>query len=192
MISLGLWLLALGVSVAQAPSIFQQTQGYCSPAVGQTGGNVTITCQGVDPKALEVLNRDLGLTRGQLRLTKDQLEQKTKEADEWARKYHELSQQAAMIRDPNLTPRAKALVQEGKLGEADALLKRSTISMAQYHAIQDGMSSEEVVRILGRPGVEDGRAGNVAGYSWRNADGSLISVTFINGREGSKTQAGLR
>jgi hypothetical protein len=87
MIYLGLWLLVLGVSGMQAASIIQQTEGWCSPAVGQTGGNVTITCQGGDPKALETLNRDLGLTKGLLHLTKEQLDQKTKEANEWYRKY---------------------------------------------------------------------------------------------------------
>jgi hypothetical protein len=89
---------------------------------------------------LDVLYRDLGLTQGQLRLTKEQVEQKTKEANEWARKYHELLRQAELIRDQKLTPQAKALVHEGKLKQADTLLKRSTISMAQYHAIKEGMS----------------------------------------------------
>ena len=56
MIYLGLWLLVLGVSAAEAASITQTTEGWCSPAVGQTGGNVTSICQGVDPKALQRLN----------------------------------------------------------------------------------------------------------------------------------------
>jgi hypothetical protein len=61
MIYLGLWLLVLGVSCVQAASFFQQTEERCSPAIGQTGGNVTVTinCPGVDPKALDALNREL-------------------------------------------------------------------------------------------------------------------------------------
>jgi hypothetical protein len=84
MIHLGLWLLILGVSAAQAASFNQQTDGACSPIVGQTGGNVTLTinCPGVDPKALDALHRELGLSQGQLRHTNQQLEQKTKEANE--------------------------------------------------------------------------------------------------------------
>jgi hypothetical protein len=202
MIYLGLWLLVLGVSAAQAASIIQQTEGWCSPAVGRTVGNVTITmtCQGVDPKALDALNRDLGLTKGQLRLTNQQLEQKTKEANEWARKYRELSQQAEAIQDNKLTPQAKALLSEGKLEEADTLLKRSAISMAQYHAIQTGpetgMSYPEVVKVLGRPGVEHGRSEHpsvtVVNYMWRNADGSGLAIVSTNSRAGSKSQSGLR
>jgi hypothetical protein len=192
MICLGLWLLVLGVSGVQAASIIQQTEGWCSPAVGQTGGNVTITCQGVDPKALDALNGDLGLTKGQLRLTKEQVEQKTKEANEWARKYHELLRQAEIIRDQNLTPQAKAFVHEGKLKEADALLRRSTIRMAQYHAIQEGMSYQEVVNILGRPGVETSRGGNLVNYHWLNPDGSHLGILFTNGQAGPKEQGGLR
>jgi hypothetical protein len=194
MICLGLWFLVLGVSVAQAASIIQQTEGPCSPTVGQTGGNVNITmnCPGVDPQAVEALNRDLGLTKGQLRLTNQQLEQKTKEANEWTRKYHELSQRADVLQDNKLTPQAKAFVREGKLEEADTLLKRSTISMAQYHAIQPGMSYEEVVKILGRLGVEAGRTENFVDYTWRNPDWSMIAVGFPNGRAGAKHQAGLR
>jgi hypothetical protein len=182
MIYLGLWLLVLGVSAAQAASIIQQTEGWCSPAVGRTVGNVTITmnCQGVDPKALDALNRDLGLTKGQLRLTNQQLEQKTKEADEWARKYRELSQQAEAIQDNKLTAQAKALLSEGKLEEADTLLKRSAISMAQYHAIQTGpetgMSYPEVVKVLGRPGA--------AWLDWlhrRRGGGSVFLADYVEG-----------
>jgi hypothetical protein len=194
MIYLGLWLLVLGVSAAQAASITQQTEGWCSPAIGQTGGNVTITmtCQGVDPKALEALNRDLGFTKGQLRLTNQQLEQKTKEANEWAHKYRELSQQNQVLNDEKLTQRVKGLLSEGKLEEADTLLRRSAISMAQYQAIQPGMSYPEVVKILGRPGVEGASSASVINYSWRNTDGSIVAVVFTNGQVGAKNQGGLR
>jgi hypothetical protein len=185
MISLGLWLLALGVSVAQAPSIFQQTQGYCSPAVGQTGGNVNITCQGVDPEAMQRLNERLNKANLDL-------EQKKREANEWARKYHELSQQAEIMQDKKVTPRAKDFLREGRLEDADALLRRSTISMAQYHAIQTGMSYPEVVNILGRPGVEISRGGNIVNYAWINPDGSQLGVLFANGQAGPKSQGGLR
>jgi hypothetical protein len=68
----------------------------------------------------------------------------------------------------------------------------SAIGMAQYHAVQTGMSYEEVVKVLGRPGVEGARGATVVSYLWQNADGSIVAVVFTNGRVGSKTQGGLR
>jgi hypothetical protein len=64
--------------------------------------------------------------------------------------------------------------------------------MAQYHATQEGMSYQEVVKILGRPGVEGARGGNMVHYSWINPDGSQLGVLFTNGKAGPKTQALLR
>ena len=141
---------------------------------------------------MDALNRELGLTQGQLRLSNQQVEQKNQEANEWARKYHELLQKAKFIQDSNITSQAENLVRQGKLKEADDLLKRSTISMAQYEAIQDGMDYQQVVRIFGRPGVEKASGGPVASYGWSNADGSMVSITFINGQKKSKAQHGLR
>jgi hypothetical protein len=189
--SLWLWVAMLGVSTAQAGSMIQQTEGWCSPAVGHTEGNVTIICHGVAPQALDALNRELGLTHGQLRLTNQQLEQKT-EANEWARKYHELFKGADLIQDNNITPQTKDLLREGKLKEADTLLRRSTISRAQYQVLQDGMSYQEVVQILGRPGVESGRAGNYVDYLWYNPDGSALAAGFVDGRMTVKNPAMLR
>jgi hypothetical protein len=114
----------------------------------------------------------LGLTKGQLRLTNQQLEQKTREANEWARKYHELSRQAEASQDRKLAQETKALLQEGKLKEADTRLRGSAITMAQYHAIQTGMGYLEVVRILGRPGVESGRS----------EDRGVKVVNYLRGR----------
>jgi hypothetical protein len=113
---LGLWLLVLGVPTAQATSLTQKTEGWCSPAVGQTQGNVTISCQGLDPKALQRLNELLD--------KKDlELQDKIREAEEWTRKYHELSQRLAEEgKDNALARKAQALFREGKLEEAGALL----------------------------------------------------------------------
>jgi hypothetical protein len=243
MIYLGLWLLVLGVSAAQPDSTHQQTQGGCSPNVAYTGGNVSITmnCPGVDPKALEALNRDmrftkeelrsirellqqarvtpdtqvgqqaealvregklqeantllgreLDLTKGQLRRTIKQLEQKTRKADEWARAYNDLLQQARATRDTQVRQQAETLVRRGRLQEADGLLNPPVISMAQYHAIQPGMSYQEVVRILGRPGVEQGRSPQSQSYLWQNMAGmGLVVVVFIDGRAHSIAQSGL-
>jgi tetratricopeptide (TPR) repeat protein len=119
--SLWLWWVVLGASVTQAatlPSIHQKMEGWCSPAVGHTQGDVTIVCQGVDPKALQRLNELLD--------KKDlELQEKIREAEEWTRKYHELSQRLAEEgRDNELARQADALLKEGKLEDAGALLDR--------------------------------------------------------------------
>src|SRR3954454_23522372 len=56
----------------------QSTTGWCSPI--QSGNNNTFVCNGVDPRAMKRLNDLLD----QRDLT---LQQKTAEANEWARRY---------------------------------------------------------------------------------------------------------
>jgi Tetratricopeptide repeat len=130
MIYLGLWILVLGVSVAQTASVTQTTEGWCSPAVGQTHGDVTIIC-GLDPKVERRLNELLD--------KKDlELQEKIREAEEWTRKYHELSQRLAEAgKDSELARQAEALLKEGKLEEVGALLDRliesSEERIASYH-----------------------------------------------------------
>jgi hypothetical protein len=182
MIYLGLWLMALGVSAAEAASFSQVTYGSCSPVIGQAGGYVYINCQGLNSQAQDALNRELGLTMGQLRLANQQLEQKNKEANEMYRGYQDLLRKYEALQDSKLTPQGKALLNDWKLEKAGNLLKRSTITMAHYHALQEDMSYQEVVNILGRPGVEAGRGGSVVSYRWPNPDGSVLSGNFVNGR----------
>jgi hypothetical protein len=138
----------------------------------------------------------VGLTKGQLHRTTKQLEQKTREADDWAREYWKLSQQARAAPDTQVKRQAETLVRQGKLREADRLLNPPVISMAQYHAIQLGMGYPEVVKILGGPGVEKGSGGNsmirAATYLWQNTDGSLVMIAFLNDEVQHKTQSGLR
>jgi tetratricopeptide (TPR) repeat protein len=133
-----LWLLlvVLGVSTTMASSTAsatdQRTEGWCSPAVAHTGGNVTITCEGVHPKALQRLNelldqRDL------------QLQGKIREAEERSRRYQQLSQVLAM-EAPDGAParKAKALLEEGKLAEADELLFSEAYNrVGQYRKHKD-------------------------------------------------------
>src|SRR5262245_25004968 len=103
-------------SSAWGQSLRQQTEGWCSPAVADVKGHVTITCQGVDPKAVARLNELLNkkdLERGQ----------KIKEANEWAEGYRELSARLASAGDDSqLSQQAKALIQDGKFDEAGAVL----------------------------------------------------------------------
>jgi tetratricopeptide (TPR) repeat protein len=104
-----------GVPTVIAQSVSQKTAGPCSPAITDVKGHVTITCQGVDRKALARLNELLD--------KKDlQLAQKVEEANEWAQRYHEVSARLAASDDSQLSKKALALIREGKLDEAGALL----------------------------------------------------------------------
>ena len=121
------WLVMLGVFALQAQAavmetITQTTTGWCSPAVGLTGGNVTINCQGVDPKALVRLNELLD--------KKDlELQAKIRDAEEWTQKYRDLHQRLTEEgRDDALAQQAKKLLEEGKLEEAGAIIDRLLMS----------------------------------------------------------------
>src|SRR5262245_56219861 len=123
--------MVLGVSGTMASSIAsvtdQRTEGWCSPAVAHTGGNVTITCEGVNPQALQRLNELIG--------QKDlQLQEKIREAEEWSRRYHQLSQVLAMGSSDDARARgAKALLEEGKLEEAGEILFTEAYNRAAYY-----------------------------------------------------------
>jgi hypothetical protein len=117
------WVVVLSVWAFQAQAavmetITQTTTGWCSPTVGHADGNVTITCQGVNPKALERLNELLD--------KKDlELQAKIREAEAWAQKYRELEQRlAAEGQDSPLAQQVQAFLKEGKLEEAGSLLDR--------------------------------------------------------------------
>ena len=99
-------------------SAFQQTSGWCSPAVANVAGNVTIVCNGVSPKALERLNREL--SRRTL-----SLQQKLEEAEEFAQKFRELEQRLKEEGDQSkLSLQAAELIAAGELEEADQMLEQ--------------------------------------------------------------------
>jgi tetratricopeptide (TPR) repeat protein len=104
--------------VAHAAEVAQHTEGWCSPAVADTKGNVTVICQGVDPKALQRLNELLD--------KKDlELQEKIRQAEDWAHRYRDLKAQLSKDSPTNaLAQQALTLVEEGKLDEAGALLDR--------------------------------------------------------------------
>jgi tetratricopeptide (TPR) repeat protein len=129
---IALWLVVLGVFALQAQAavmetIEQTTAGWCSPAVGHAGRDVTIICQGVDPKALQRLQELLDI--------KDlALHEKIREAKELTSKYNELSQYVAKgSQDSAPAQQAKALLEEGKLEEAGKILFAEAYNMAGYH-----------------------------------------------------------
>lgn len=114
--------MSLTAASAQSPTIMQSTQGWCSPVVGQAGGNVTIICQGVNPKALDRLNEFL---RTQESLDKKYLELQTKiqEAETWTQRYRELQDRLTQEgQNDILSQTVKGLLDEGKLEAAGAIL----------------------------------------------------------------------
>ena len=109
---------ACGLAAQPEPAsrIEQKTAGWCAPAVADIKGNVTINCQGVDPKAQARLNELLDL--------KDlQLTDRIKEAEDWARKYRELLERLeSQADDSESAKRAESLIREGQFEEAGRLL----------------------------------------------------------------------
>ena len=96
-----------------------KTEGWCSPAVYQTDGNVTINCQGVSPKIIQRLQdlldkRDLDLLESQ------------KEVHQWLTKYNELKAQLEKYSATDeRTLEAKALLEKGELEAVEMLFKKS-------------------------------------------------------------------
>jgi len=70
------------------------------------------------------------------------------------------------------------------------------VTLAEYHKIEDGMSYQQVVNIIGEPGKELSRS-DIAGYttvmySWSNSGGSNMNAMFQNDKLVNKAQFGLR
>ena len=76
------------------------------------------------------------------------------------------------------------------------VFRSSVITRAAYARVETYMTYEEVVKVLGQPGVEVSRS-YIAGYDtvmyqWVNRDGSNMNAMFQNDRLIQKAQAGLR
>lgn len=73
----------------------------------------------------------------------------------------------------------------------------SVMTMEKFNAIQNGMTYEEVVEIVGGEGVMSNTAGDgdykISIYSWEGngSTGSNANVTFTNGKVSGKAQLGL-
>ena len=114
-------LLGLFSGNVHAADVTQKTAGWCSPAVADVKGNVTIICNGVDPRALKRLNELLDIKDKELKRT---TQDKIQDAEKWARKYRELEELLAKLgKSSTLARQAKELLQEGKLDEASVTLQ---------------------------------------------------------------------
>ncbi len=122
MIMQRLWLILLCnwmISLTQANAIDQKTEGWCSPAINQTDGNVTINCHGVSPKIVQRLEQLLD--KNEL----DLIEAK-KQVDHWLAKYNQLKTQLAKRSETDeRAAQAKVLLDNGELEAAEQLFKQS-------------------------------------------------------------------
>ncbi|MDR6225131.1 DUF3862 domain-containing protein [Desmospora profundinema] len=72
----------------------------------------------------------------------------------------------------------------------------TTLTMDKYNQIENGMSYDEVVEIIGFEGEENSQ-NEVAGvktvmYTWQNSDGSNMNAIFQDDKLNSKSQFGLK
>ena len=138
-----IWLLsvcfALGwVSAASSQTIQQHSEGACSPPIIDNRGNVSISCPGVTPEALHYLEDKLsqqfrrlteqlqGLSDRErtIRNLNDLADNLRKQADDWAQRYHDLSERLAESRnDSEQAKQAHDLIQRGEFAKAETLLQ---------------------------------------------------------------------
>lgn len=109
--------LLLAAGLQRNPvTIVQKTSGWCSPAIANVVGNVTVNCIGVDPGALKRLNAEL--SRKNLELA-----DKIREADQWTSKYKELETRLNEAGDDSVLSRqAEECLHEGELEKAGTIL----------------------------------------------------------------------
>jgi tetratricopeptide (TPR) repeat protein len=109
--------LLLLLTFQQAPVVIRQTtSGWCSPAIANVIGNVTVNCIGVDPRALGRLNERLSRKN-------TELSDKIREANEWAERYHELETRLANSGDEmELSHQAEEYLHAGELEKAGEVL----------------------------------------------------------------------
>lgn len=88
-------------------------------------------------------------------------------------------------------------------GFAVPSIGEQVITYAEYMQIKDGMTYEEVVKIIGAPGREESRntmpaipgispALTTVMYGWANNNGSNASMMFQNNKLNMKSQFGLK
>lgn len=69
------------------------------------------------------------------------------------------------------------------------------VTWSKYEQIRPGMTYAEVVEILGKDGVEQGRTGTGSisiHYTWGNTNGTGMAAHFNDGKLSTKSQFGLK
>src|SRR5439155_604447 len=110
-------LLLASVLWQQPPvRIVQETGGWCSPAIANVTGKVTVNCVGVDPRALQRLNAELNRTN--LKLA-----DKIRKANQWTTRYKEVEEQLSKTSDDRgLSRKAEEYLHAGELEKAGSVL----------------------------------------------------------------------
>jgi hypothetical protein len=73
---------------------------------------------------------------------------------------------------------------------------KTNLTMEKYNSLKEGMSYEEVVKILGAegtkaPGSQEGKDKPIT-YKWEGEDYSTVFITFQNNKMNYKTNVGLK
>ena len=148
------WGLTLSPLVLALNDTTQTTTGWCSPAVNDVGGKVTINCHGLDPKIAVRLEELLSEKDIKLAQSRQTAAQRQKTIDQWIERYHDLEQQLVQRpKDDALAREAKVALDAGKLEEAEALLRRSleghpkNLAMFPVKAGQDAYSLGHIAEL---------------------------------------------
>src|SRR6185369_803755 len=109
--------LLLAIAAAQSTGVIRQsTTGWCSPTIANVIGNVTVTCIGVDSRALKCLN-------AQLSKKNQELAAKIGEANEWVERYRELEASLKTFgSNSKLSLQAEEYLRQNKLEKAKNIL----------------------------------------------------------------------
>ena len=71
-----------------------------------------------------------------------------------------------------------------------------TVTLAAFDRVQEGMTYEQVVAVIGHDGKEiarrEGESGTIVQYRWDSADGANFVARFENGKLASKVHSGLK
>lgn len=117
-ISTILWIVLLTVTTQADPrQITQSTQGHCSPSVADVEGDVTIVCEGVDPRVVERLNELLDLKQLQL-------DEMIIEANRWMERYRSLLRSlSASTASSIILSEINELISDGKFDQATEIVE---------------------------------------------------------------------
>jgi len=123
----------------QIGSIEQHSEGACSPPIVDNQGQVSISCEAIDKKALRYLEQQLSAQFRQLseqvhnlddssrtiRNLNDLNDNLRQQANDWARRFRELSARLAESRDDSVqTKQAHELIQQGEFDKAELVLRK--------------------------------------------------------------------
>jgi tetratricopeptide (TPR) repeat protein len=116
------------------PGADQRSEGACSPNILNNQGQISISCPGVDPKALRYLEehiseqlRDLVQDARTTRNLNERIDELRNEASNWAQRYRELSARLEQSGDDSeRAKQAHKLIGAGEFDRAEAILEEMT------------------------------------------------------------------